>query len=200
MKDFDIDNEITKQVAETLFGKEMTDSLNDIVNQHRKVIDSEYMQRLIKMHQSALESMKNSGMVSGMEKIAALQESLKIPQVFRFPEGIELNKQDQQDIRDSKSIVMNPDISDAEKIDAIDKCDNAVTKNPSKQTKLILQDLVPYFEDDIPFKLNEKDYNKKLITNFMQEIADEYEVSLRTIQRIAKQYKDCYIGFLPSKK
>ena len=138
MKDFDIDNEITKQVAETLFGKDMTDSLNDIVNQHRKVIDSEYMQSLIKMHQSALESMKNSGMVSGMEKIAALQESLKIPQVFRFPEGIELNKQDQQDIRDSKSIIMNPDVSDTEKLDAIEKADKVVTKNPSRQTRLMV--------------------------------------------------------------
>ena len=59
--------------------------------------------------------------------------------------------------------------------------------------------MVEAFEKENP-DIDVADYNSKIVTNFMQEIADKYELSLRQIQRIASQYKDCYTGFLPSKK
>ena len=66
------EKDITKQVAEKLFSSEMSDAMNDLVNQHRKIIDSEYMQNLLNVHQSALESMKKSGMVSARGNICEL--------------------------------------------------------------------------------------------------------------------------------
>ena len=90
----------------------------------------------------------------------------------------------------------------------IAKIEKVVKRNPTKQTKEILEKLIPYFEDDLPCKkqrdlpagMTAKEYNSKITTYLMQGIAEYYEVHIRTIQRIAKQYKDDYKDFLPSKK
>ena len=74
-------------------------------------------------------------------------------------------------------------------------------------SKEILEKLIPYFTNDLPYKkqsdlagMSAKEYNSKITTYMMQGIANHYEVHIRTIQRIVKQYKDDYKDFLPYKK
>ena len=86
----------------------------------------------------------------------------------------------------------------------IHKIKGVIKKNPSSQTKLILEKLIPYFKGELPYKkqselpggMEAKEYNSKIVTYIMQDIANLFEVHIRTIKRIASQYENDYKDYL----
>lgn len=172
---------------------------DELIKAQESVINSEYMQNLHKQMEETYEHMKQfvGSNPDISKRLLELSESIAPPQVFRFPIT------DEPLFIESAEVISNPD-SDPEKLKkAVKNVERIVKRNPTKQTRLILEMLIPYFEDDIRYKvksenpeLNVNDWNKNIKTNFMQEIADEFELTLRRIKQIAKDYKHDYKDFL----
>ena len=169
-----------------------------MLEQAEKAVNTELMQQLMQTHTDAREQMKKAGVFEQWEQMKKLVESVALPQGFIFP------KEDEQQIIESTETIKNPESDPKEVGDAIRKIEKVVKRNTTRQTRLILQRLIPYFEDDIRYKVQSENpdldvnkYNKKIKTNFMQEIADDFELSLRRIKQIASDYSDDYEDFLP---
>ena len=169
-----------------------------MIEQADKMFNSPAIKKMMQVQNDFIQRMRKSGMLENAERMHKLVELVAPPQVFIFP------KEDEQQIIESTEIIKNPESDSKELDDAIRKVEKAVKRNPTKQTRLILQRLIPYFEDDIRYKVQSENpdldvnkYNKKIKTNFMQEIADDFELSLRRIKQIASDYSDDYEDFLP---
>ena len=167
----------------------------------KSFLESDSGKALINMHESTLKSMRDAGMFEQFERMFELNKAL-------MPIFPKLTPQDQNTIVESYKEIEDVKTDKNKQEKPITKIEKVVKRNPTKQTKEILENLIPYFENDLPYKkqsdlssgLTAKEYNSKITTYLMQGIAEYYEVHIRTIQRIAKQYKDDYKDFLASKK
>ena len=181
--------------------------MNDKVIQYAKkqmdlqkaFLESDSGKAFIKMQVEAMERMEESGQIELMERMEEIYKVL-LP---LFPS---LPSEDKEKVIESYEVVENPHSEPEIQEKAVKSMERIVKRNPSKQTRLILEELIPYFENDIRYKVKSENpeldvntYNKSIKTNFMQEIANKYELTLRRIKQIAKDYKDDYKDFLPDK-
>lgn len=169
----------------------------ELVEMQKTLVESESFQKLFAMNNKTLEKLKKAHEFEIFENIFELNKAV----ISIFPKLIQKEKKSIieafKKINDS-----NFDIVKMEK--PLNKIKGIIKKNPSSQTKLILQKLIPYFKGELPYKkqselpggLEAKEYNSKIVTYIMQDIANLFEVHIRTIQRIASQYENDYKDYL----
>ena len=169
----------------------------ELVEMQKTLVESESFQKLFSMNNETLSKLKKAHEFEQFENIFELNKAV----ISIFPK---LEKKEQKSIIEAFKKINDSNLDIVKMKKPIDKIRAVIKKNPSNQTKLILKKLIPYFKGELPYKkqselpggLEAKEYNSKIVTYIMQDIANLFEVHIRTIQRIASQYENDYKDYL----
>jgi len=169
----------------------------ELVEMQKSLVESESFQKLFSMNNETLSKLKKAHEFEQFENIFELNKAV----ISIFPK---LKQKEQKSIIEAFKKINDSNLDIDQMNKPIDKVRGIIKKNPSSQTKLILKKLIPYFEGELPYKkqselpggLEAKEYNSKIVTYIMQDIANLFEVHIRTIQRIASQYENDYKDYL----
>ena len=169
----------------------------EIVEMQKTLVESESFQKLFSMNNTTLEELKKAHEFEQFENIFELNKA--VISIFA-----KLTQKEQKSIIEAFKNINDSGLDIAKMEKPIHKIKGVIKKHPSNQTKLILEKLIPYFKGELPYKkqselpggMEAKEYNSKIVTYIMQDIANLFEVHIRTIQRIASQYENDYKDYL----